>query len=337
MINVPWKERYSIRYQRVDQQHKELLAILNQLVDLVGQAGEAEQVSGIFSRLCHYAMEHFSAEERFLQASGYERLAQQQAEHAYFIDQILELDRGYDPSDPALVEATTAFLKDWFVDHIMRSDLDYADWMKSFYRRAKIRGIIFDFRNVIAILDNNLIMDRLATVCSLTPEELGGQFQQEASLFSDFECGAVSPEQFLEEVSRLCGRPLSEQEVLPIFTDIFTPIPSTQELIRKLKPRYRMGLIVNTNPWQFTQGIQTLEVFPLFEAVAMSFEVKSLKPDPRIFQDCLDKLDLVAEECVFITDTPAFAQAANASLLHGIAYRGHQELVRDLKKFNISF
>lgn len=39
---------------------------------------------------------------------------------------------------PALVEATTAFLKDWFVDHIMRSDLDYADWMKSFYRRAKI-------------------------------------------------------------------------------------------------------------------------------------------------------------------------------------------------------
>lgn len=204
-------------------------------------------------------------------------------------------------------------------------------------KKRKLRGIIFDFRNVIAILDNNLIMDRLATVCSLTPEELGGQFQQEASLFSDFECGAVSPEQFLEEVSRLCGRPLSEQEVLPIFTDIFTPIPSTQELIRKLKPRYRMGLIVNTNPWQFTQGIQTLEVFPLFEAVAMSFEVKSLKPDPRIFQDCLDKLDLVAEECVFITDTPAFAQAANASLLHGIAYRGHQELVRDLKKFNISF
>lgn len=337
MIHVPWKERYSIRYQRVDQQHKELLAILNQLAGLVGKGADAEQVAGLFSRLCQYAMEHFSAEERFLQASGYDRLAQQQAEHAFFINRVLELDRDYDPSDPALVDATMTFLKGWFVEHIMRSDQDYADWMRSFYRRAKIRGVLFDSGGVLAGPDPGLTASRLAALCGLGPEELGGRLQAEASLFSDFECGAVTPEQFLEEVSRLCGRPLSEQEVLPIFTDIFTPIPSTQELIRKLKPRYRMGLIVNTNPWQFTQGIQTLEVFPLFEAVAMSFEVKSLKPDPRIFQDCLDKLDLVAEECVFITDTPAFAQAANASLLHGIAYRGHQELVRDLKKFNISF
>jgi len=335
MIHVPWKERYSIRYQRVDQQHKELLAILNQLAGLVGKGADAEQVAGLFSRLCQYAMEHFSAEERFLQASGYDRLAQQQAEHAFFINRVLELDRDYDPSDPALVDATMTFLKGWFVEHIMRSDQDYADWMRSFYRRAKIRGVLFDSGGVLAGPDPGLTASRLAALCGLGPEELGGRLQAEASLFSDFECGAVTPEQFLEEVSRLCGHPLAEAELIPVFTDSFTPIPSARELLRRLKPRCRLGLIANANPWQFARGIRTSEVFPLFDAVTASFRVKALKPDPRVFQDALDQLELLAEECVFIDASAACAEAASGCLLHGIQDRGPQALLRDLGRFGI--
>jgi glucose-1-phosphatase len=337
MIHVPWKERYSIHYKGIDQQHKELLSILNQLVVLIKQRTEPEQVRDVFGRLCQYAIQHFSTEERYLRASGYEGLSYQHSEHAWFINRVLELDRSYDPSDPTLLETTLIFLKHWFVQHIIESDQDYAAWVRSFYKRAKIRGIIFDFGNVIAHYDNDLILDRLAAMCGVESGELGRRFQAEPSLSSDFESGAISPEQFLGEVSRLCGRTITESEFIPVFTDIFTPIQSTCDLIRRLKQRYQLGLISNTNPWHFLHGIQTSEVFHLFDAVTTSFQVRTLKPDPRIYQDSLDKLDLVAEECVFIDDVAAFAHAASHCLLHGIHYRGPQELVDDLRKLDISF
>jgi len=336
MAHVPWKERYSIHYKNIDEQHKVLLAILNELVGLIEKGAKAEQVTSIYRKLCQYATLHFTTEERYLHASGYEGLPRQQSEHAWFINRLLELDQSYETSDPTLLEETLAFLKDWYVGHIMRSDQDYADYVKSFYRRAEIRGVIFDFGKVIANFDINLVLEGLSTICNIPSEELGRRFQADSSLARDFETGAISSEQFLGEVSRLCDHEFCEEEFIPIFTGIFTPIRSTCDLIRKLKGGYRLGLISNTNPWHFQYGIQKSEVFPLFDAVTVSFQLKALKPDPRLFQDALEKLDLVAEECVFIDDISAFAEAANGCLLHGIHYNGHQDLLRDLKILKIS-
>jgi len=62
---------------------------------------------------------------------------------------------------------------------------------------------------------------------------------------------------------------------------------------------------------------------------------KVLKPDARIFQDTLDQLDLVAEECVFVDADPASVDAAKALLLHAIPYRGPEELILHLQKLKM--
>jgi putative hydrolase of the HAD superfamily len=294
-------------------------------------------VTAIFRALCRYATFHFNTEERYLQASGYDGLSRQRSEHTWFIEKLLELDRTYDVSDPILLGETLSFLEKWFVGHIMTQDQAYAGWVKSFRHRAEIRAIIFDFGKVIADYDHGLFVERLAAVCAMSADELAGRFREEGSLFNDFEVGAISPAQFLGEMSRVCGHALSEAVLFPIFTDIFTPIPSTCELIRKLKGRYRLGLISNTNPWHYQHGIQDSEAFPLFDTVTLSFQAKALKPSPRIFEDALEKLDLVSEECVFIDDIPAFVEAANGLRFHGIQYRGPKELLEDLEAMNILF
>jgi putative hydrolase of the HAD superfamily len=202
---------------------------------------------------------------------------------------------------------------------------------------GEIRGVIFDFGKVIADFDNARIIGPLAALCAVPAAELARRFQAYPALFSDFEAGAISPDQFLGGVSRLCGRELSEAVFLPIFNDIFTPIPSTVELIGKLKGRYRLGLISNTNYWHFEHYIRKSEAYPLFDAVIMSFQVKTLKPDPRIFEAALAKLGLPAGACVFIDDIPAFAQAASGCGIHGIHYRGHRDLLLQLRALNLTF
>lgn len=194
---------------------------------------------------------------------------------------------------------------------------------------SRIRGVIFDFGNVIYRFDNLRILAGLSPLCGRPVGELAALLGH-SSLPLDYEAGRVDSSEFLKGVSRLCGFPFEKESFFHAFTDIFTPIESTLELIRRLAPRYRLGLISNTNPWHFEHAIRTCDVFPLFGAVTLSHELKALKPDPRLFEDSLRKLDLPAETCIFIDDRLDFAEGATRFGMHGITYTDHSSLVQEL-------
>ncbi len=200
--------------------------------------------------------------------------------------------------------------------------------------KKAIRGVIFDFGNVIYRFDNRRILEGLAPLCGRSVAELGG-LMTGSSLPEDYEAGRVNSEEFLAGVSRLCEYPFEEATFIRAFTDIFTPIESTLELIRRLAPRYRLGLISNTNPWHFEHAIRPCEVFPLFGAVTLSHEAKALKPDPKLFEDSLTKLGLPAGACVFIDDRPEFVEAATRQGLHGLAYTDLEHLLRELEALGV--
>ena len=130
MVHIHLKDRYNIHFMEIDDQHKSLLALLNELIDIVGERGDPEVVSAIFSRLCQYALTHFSTEEGYLSAINYPGLDRQKAEHGTFIQKLIDLNQAYDPSDPHLLEETIDFLKHWYINHILDSDMKYVPFLK---------------------------------------------------------------------------------------------------------------------------------------------------------------------------------------------------------------
>jgi len=200
--------------------------------------------------------------------------------------------------------------------------------------REPIRGVIFDFGNVIYGFDNLRILAGLSKLCGRSVGELA-TLLGESTLSPDYESGRLDSSEFLGGVSRLCGYSFEEDAFVHAFTDIFTPIESTLDLIRRLASRYRLGLLSNTNPWHFERVIRPCEVFPLFHAVTLSHEVKAMKPDPRIYEDALAKLGLAAGECVFIDDRPEFAEAATRLGMHGITYTNYEKLIGELRALGV--
>jgi HAD superfamily hydrolase (TIGR01509 family) len=337
MAHIQWKDRYNIGYKDIDAQHRVLLDLLNELVDLIAGRGSPEQVSSIFQRLCSYALTHFTSEERYMKAAGYPGLAQQESEHATFVHQLLAFNQAYDPSDPRLLEETLSFLKTWYLDHILRSDMGYVPFLKRYRRDATPRAMIFDFGNVLCAFDNLRFLEALSALCGKPAEELRVILYQQSTLTQDYEAGRISSRAFLDEVSGLCGADLPEEAFIRAYTDIFTPIEATFDLLRKLKPGYKLGLLSNTSPWHLEHAIQTTEVFPLFDSVTLSFEVGASKPDPLLFEDALAKLDLLAEECIYVDDQPAFAQAANDHLMQGLTYTTPAALLTQLRQLKVAF
>ncbi|HEX9205383.1 MAG TPA: HAD family phosphatase [Candidatus Deferrimicrobiaceae bacterium] len=198
-----------------------------------------------------------------------------------------------------------------------------------------IRGVIFDFGNVISAFDVGKFLRRLCGWSGTGVETLRDRIYG-SGLHSRYERGEITSEEFHREISRISGARVPSEEFAEAFTDIFTPLESTQRLIRSLKGKYRLGLLSNTNEWHFERHIRNVPVFPLFDAVTLSYEVRALKPSPEIYRDALRKLSLPPEACVFIDDIREYAEGASALGIRGIRYTGHDDLLRALADLRVS-
>ena len=197
-----------------------------------------------------------------------------------------------------------------------------------------IRGVIFDFGNVIAAFDVGKFLARLSGWSGAGVETLRDRIYG-SGLHSRFERGEIGPDGFHREVCRLSGATVPAEDLAQGFTDIFTPLDSTHGLIRALQGKYRLGLLSNTNEWHFERYIRNVPVFPLFDAVTLSYEVRALKPSPEIYRDALRKLSLPPEACVFIDDIPEYADGASALGIRGIRFTGHDDLIRALADLRV--
>ncbi len=201
--------------------------------------------------------------------------------------------------------------------------------------RTPVGAVVFDFGGVISSIDVGIFLRRLAPRTEKTALEIGSLIYG-SKLPVLYESGRISSAEFFARLAALCGLRMSEEEFVPVFTEIFTPIESTLGLIRRLKGRYRLGLLSNTNEWHFRGHIETIPVFPLFDAVTLSYQVKEMKPGERIYRDALDKLGLPPEACVFIDDIEENVAAARKLSMRAIRYEGHDRLVAALAELDIT-
>jgi hemerythrin len=60
-----WKEEYSVSIQEIDNQHKVIIDLLNDLYDAFLRKDHENKTGDIISRLTDYALMHFKVEEQY--------------------------------------------------------------------------------------------------------------------------------------------------------------------------------------------------------------------------------------------------------------------------------
>ncbi len=198
-----------------------------------------------------------------------------------------------------------------------------------------IRAVVFDFGGVISTVDVEGFVRRIAARSKKSALEIGALLYG-SKLPILYESGRLSSEDFFARIVALCGLRMPQDAFVRAFTEMFTPIEPTLALIRRLKGRYRLGLLSNTNEWHFRGHIATVPVFPLFDAVTLSYEVREMKPGERIYRDALAKLGLPPESCVFIDDIEENVAAARKLSMRAIRYEGHDRLMEALAELSVT-
>jgi len=109
------------------------------------------------------------------------------------------------------------------------------------------------------------------------------------------------------------------------------PIESTVEILDELRAGgVRTFALSNWSRRTFDIAAPRFPFLRGFEAVVISGDVGTTKPDPRIYRELLARGRLDAEETVFIDDNAANIDAAVELGLIGVLYVGPDALRRDL-------
>jgi putative hydrolase of the HAD superfamily len=188
---------------------------------------------------------------------------------------------------------------------------------------------------VICTFDLTLFLRSLSSMTGKSVAALQEILTPLRPLALRYETGLLTTDEFYREAVRQTALDVSRESFARAYNGIFTPIPSTIELIRRLKPLYKLGLLSNTSEWHFEYGIRPVEIFPLFDTVTLSYEVKALKPDEKIYRDALFKLGMDPAECVYIDDIDENATAAGRLGMHAIHYRNPRQLLGALQNLGV--
>jgi len=125
-----WTDKLSVGIASIDEQHKKLVNLLNELYEGI-LAGHAKDVlDHVLDELLKYTKGHFSYEETLFAKTGYADSAAHKKEHDNLIKQVLEAQTKY----KAGVTATHSlevmkFLKQWLTNHIQGTDKKYGPHM----------------------------------------------------------------------------------------------------------------------------------------------------------------------------------------------------------------
>ncbi|MFT5759672.1 MAG: putative two-component system response regulator [Alteromonadaceae bacterium] len=120
----PWNENFNIDIDIIDEQHKGLARLINQLALVLVEGNELE-ISEIHKELGEYAEMHFRDEEIIWQAylEGDSLYKDHKLTHSSFMDKVLELtanQEGRPYND--IVEEIVKFLIGWLAFHILDTD-----------------------------------------------------------------------------------------------------------------------------------------------------------------------------------------------------------------------
>lgn len=175
---------------------------------------------------------------------------------------------------------------------------------------SNIRNIIFDLGGVILNIDYHLTANAFKNLGLENFDSLYTQAQQ-SGLFDDYETGKISENEFIITLKQKMAIECSENQLINAWNAMLLDFPPERlELIKSLRPNYRIFLLSNTNHTHQQAFERILEQFigertldNYFEKVYFSHLVGKRKPNSDIFNFVLGENKLVPEETLFIDDS----------------------------------
>ena len=136
-VLIVWSSTFSCGIRMIDEQHKKLIEIVNDLFSHVN--GNEEQECEYFNKVIHgyidYIKIHFATEERLMCFIKFESYISHKREHDNFLKTIADSVRTFNTWDRVSLSTLARFLRSWILSHIVIMDKGYFEYLNKMASR----------------------------------------------------------------------------------------------------------------------------------------------------------------------------------------------------------
>lgn len=199
---------------------------------------------------------------------------------------------------------------------------------------------MFDLGGVIMTIDQPSAVERFKEIGLKDADTRLDPYTQ-SGIFGDLEEGKITDREFIAELSKLVGRELSYDECKYAWRGYTKEVPMRNiKVLDKLKSMgYRLILISNTNPFMmdwamssdFSGDGRPLSAF--FDSLYMSYKMKVMKPNERMFSEIIRQEGINPEETLFVDDGPKNVSMGKTLGLKTFCPKNGEDWTNEIMKF----
>lgn len=195
-----------------------------------------------------------------------------------------------------------------------------------------IRAIIVDFYDVLYCEKDSAHLRSFEQNHHL-PEGGLRQALSRSKYFRDARLGRVDGETLWRDVAERIGiSPEEWQALVSISESQFGLNEDLVAFFEGLHPHYKMALLSNATPHVRQIVTQRFHLSHLFDVMVISAEEGVKKPDPESYERTLQRLQVPAQETIFVDDDQDYVVAARALGMSGIVFHTTRQVMTDIHK-----
>jgi len=124
---VQWEDSLSVGIDVIDEHHRYLFDLTNDLFEVVSGKRGAREVARVLKALDQYVQVHFRAEERMMAHYGYHSLVRQEHQHGQFEARLRDFYEELHNNPLTAQFDVLVYLRNWLVHHIREEDAQLRD------------------------------------------------------------------------------------------------------------------------------------------------------------------------------------------------------------------
>jgi hemerythrin-like metal-binding protein len=129
-MNSQLAEEIKTGIETIDQQHKVIIEVVDELREATIQGGLLLHLNSIFDKLKGYTQYHFGTEEAFFAEFNYEGAEEHIAAHRKMTIKLDAFFEDFQSEGPKVAAELSIFLTKWLIEHVRDMDRKYVDCFK---------------------------------------------------------------------------------------------------------------------------------------------------------------------------------------------------------------
>ena len=129
LIHLPWRDTYALGHPVIDAQHKAMLNLSNDLLDLVASEAGAPRIDAAMGALLQHIRIHFSEEERILAGVGYPQLEVHQQAHRYLLETTAQMQQNLHQGETNFRSLLDFLITRVVKEHLLQDDMAFKRWV----------------------------------------------------------------------------------------------------------------------------------------------------------------------------------------------------------------